>query len=92
MKKQSKLKKILSFSFLGLAIILFLSGFFIFDLTSDFKDDLPCYDKFGNKIVGQVCEDYEQQNEEIIMMFPFVFLISILLVCSYYTFPRKGDF
>ncbi len=89
MKKDTK-RKIISYTFLSLAIIAFVLGviFFSTNTKPEFKDDLPCYDRYGNKMVGQVCEGTEF-DDTFLLAIPFSIVVAVLFSIGYLKHPAR---
>jgi len=89
MKKDTR-KKIISFSFLALAIFVLFFGVYNASKTeSTYSKELPCYDKMGNKIVGVYCEGYQLNEDYFGLLISTSVIGAILLITSYMTHPAR---
>lgn len=53
--------------------------------------EVPCYDKYSNKIVGQVCIDKGiELNMTVAILFSFLFEV-LILVLGYLTYRKEED-
>lgn len=86
MVNKSQMRKVIGFSFLFIAIILFI--YFQIRLTEDLSRDpeikeVPCYDRAWNEIKDMMCEEIDYGTAKYVpmaLLTGFLFAIAILLL------------